>query len=112
MESPASVTGPCNLGNPHEITIEAIAREVLAYTRSTSPLRFEPLPKDDPKRRKPVIETALRTLGWRPTVTLKDGLRATIAYFLLHNTTPELAMAPRRAQRPPGRSRLSLASQR
>jgi UDP-glucuronate decarboxylase len=114
MESPASVTGPCNLGNPHEITIEAIAREVLAYTRSTSPLRFEPLPKDDPKRRKPVIETALRTLGWRPTVTLKDGLKATIAYFLLHNTTPELAMAPRRAQarRPPGRSRLSLASQR
>ena len=114
MESPASVTGPCNLGNPHEITIEAIAREVLAYTRSTSPLRFEPLPKDDPKRRKPVIETALRTLGWRPTVTLKDGLKATIAYFLLHHTTPELAMAPRRAQarRPPGRSRLSLASQR
>jgi UDP-glucuronate decarboxylase len=114
MESPASLTGPCNLGNPQEITIEAIAREVLAYTRSTSPLRFEPLPKDDPKRRKPVIETALRTLGWRPTVALKDGLKATIAYFLLHNTLPELAMAPRRAQprRPPGRSRLSLASQR
>jgi UDP-glucuronate decarboxylase len=114
MESPASLTGPCNLGNPHEITIEAIAREVLAYTRSTSPLRFEPLPKDDPKRRKPVIETALRTLGWRPTVTLKDGLKATIAYFLLHNATSEPAMAPQRSQapRPPGRGRLSLASQR
>ena len=114
MESPASMTGPCNLGNPHEITIEAIAREVLASTRSTSPLRFEPLPEDDPKRRKPVIEIALRSLGWRPTVTLKDGLKATIAYFLLHNTAPELAMTPRRAQarRPSGRGRLSLASQR
>ena len=114
MESPANLTGPCNLGNPQEITIEAIAREVLAYTRSTSPLRFEPLPQDDPKRRRPVIEIALRSLGWRPTVTLKDGLKATIAYFLLHNTAPELAIAPRRAQarRPAGRGRLSLASQR
>jgi UDP-glucuronate decarboxylase len=77
-------------------------------------LRFEPLPEDDPKRRKPVIEIALRSLGWRPTVTLKDGLKATIAYFLLHNTAPELAMAPRRGppRRPSGRGRLSLASQR
>src|SRR5436305_6160264 len=60
MESPPSVTGPCNLGNPHEVSIEAIAREVLAYTNSNSPLRFEPLPEDDPKRRKPVIEIALQ----------------------------------------------------
>jgi UDP-glucuronate decarboxylase len=114
MESPASFTGPCNLGNPHEITIETIAREVLACTRSTSPMRFEPLPEDDPKRRRPVIEIALGSLGWRPTVTLKDGLKATIAYFLLHNTARELAMAPRRApaRRPSGRGRLSLASQR
>jgi UDP-glucuronate decarboxylase len=114
MESPASVTGPCNLGNPHEVTIESIAREVLAYTRSTSPLRFEPLPDDDPKRRKPVIEVALRTLGWRPKVTLKEGLQATIAYFLLQSATSELSVTPRPSQtrRPPGRSRLSLASQR
>jgi len=114
MESPASVTGPCNLGNPHEVTIESIAREVLAYTRSTSPLRFEPLPDDDPKRRKPVIEVALRTLGWRPKVTLKEGLQATIAYFLLQSATSELSVMPRPSQtrRPPGRSRLSLASQR
>jgi UDP-glucuronate decarboxylase len=114
MESPACVTGPCNLGNPHEVTIELIAREVLAYTGSTSPLRFEPLPKDDPKRRKPVIETALQTLGWHPRVQLKDGLQATIAYFMLRNATPELALAPRhpQAKRSQGRGRLSLASQR
>jgi UDP-glucuronate decarboxylase len=83
MESPPSVTGPCNLGNPHEITIEAVAREVLACTKSRSALRFEPLPKDDPKRRKPIIETAERSLGWCPKVALKDGLRATIAYFAM-----------------------------
>src|SRR3954466_8550871 len=49
MESPSSITGPCNLGNPHEVTIEAIARDVLTYTNSHSALRFEELPKDDPK---------------------------------------------------------------
>lgn len=83
MQSPRSTMGPCNLGNPHEVTIEAVAREVLAYTESTSPLRFEALPKDDPKRRKPVIDAAARALGWQPRVALKDGLQATIAYFSL-----------------------------
>jgi UDP-glucuronate decarboxylase len=113
MESPASVTGPCNLGNPHEVTIEAIAREVLAYTNSNSPLCFEPLPEDDPKRRKPVIDTALRTLGWRPRVSLKDGLQATIAYFALRTATPQLAAVstPSPNRRPRGRGQLTLASQ-
>jgi UDP-glucuronate decarboxylase len=111
MESPALVTGPCNLGNPHEVTIEAIAREVLAYTNSTSPLHFEPLPEDDPKRRRPVIEIALRTLGWHPRVSLKDGLQATIAYFALRNATPQFATVPNQDQRRPhGRGRLTLAS--
>jgi UDP-glucuronate decarboxylase len=100
MESPPSVTGPCNLGNPHEVTIEAIAREVLTYTESSSPLRFEALPKDDPKRRKPVIDLAARALGWQPRVTLKQGLQATIAYFSLRMAAeaPPLvpAMSPRR----------------
>ncbi|MFB6452787.1 UDP-glucuronic acid decarboxylase family protein [Bradyrhizobium tunisiense] len=112
MESPAEVTGPCNLGNPHEVTIEAIAREVLSYTRSESPLRFEALPKDDPKRRKPVIDVAERALGWRPRVPLKDGLQATIAYFALRIAadTPALtpAMAAGRTSRT-ARGRLTLA---
>jgi UDP-glucuronate decarboxylase len=85
------------------VTIEAIAREVLEYTASISPLRFEPLPADDPKRRKPVIETAERSLGWRPRVALKQGLQATIAYFSLRIATESPALVP--ALAPRGRAR-------
>ncbi|MCK1684034.1 SDR family oxidoreductase [Bradyrhizobium sp. 147] len=111
MESPASVTGPCNLGNPHEVTIEAIAREVLTYTESASPLRFVALPKDDPKRRKPVIDTAAQLLGWRPRVALKDGLQATIAYFALRvaDESPTLVPALARRKRGPTRGMLKIA---
>jgi UDP-glucuronate decarboxylase len=106
MESPASVTGPCNLGNPHEVTIEAIAREVLSYTHSVSPLRFEALPKDDPKRRKPIIDTAERSLGWRPRVPLKDGLQATIAYFALRIAADAPALMPSITSRKTARTAL------
>jgi UDP-glucuronate decarboxylase len=111
MESSSAVTGPCNLGNPHEVTIEAIAREVLAYTDSASPLRFEALPKDDPKRRKPVIDTAARLLGWRPRVALKDGLQATISYFALRLAGESATLVPAMASRRSGhatRSRLKV----
>ncbi len=113
MQSPADVTGPCNLGNPHEVTIEAIAREVLARTSSPSSLQFEPLPQDDPKRRKPAIDVAMRTLGWQPEVPLQDGLEATIAHFALRIATPEKPAASNPPR--PGRSartQLSLASQK
>lgn len=83
MESPTSATGPCNLGNPREVAIEGLASDILAIARSASPLRFEPLPKDDPKRRKPVIDRAERLLGWCPRVPLEVGLQSTIAYFIL-----------------------------
>src|SRR4051812_33057033 len=111
MESPASITGPCNLGNPHEVTIEEIARQILACTKSNSALSFQPLPSDDPKRRKPVIETALSKLGWRPQVALADGLQATIAYFALRTATPAPGGVPRRNQPRPrqGRGQLTLA---
>ncbi|MHC2337692.1 UDP-glucuronic acid decarboxylase family protein [Bradyrhizobium sp. USDA 4454] len=114
MESPPAITGPCNLGNPQEITIEAIARAVLAYTKSASPLRFESLPEDDPKRRKPVIETAERLLGWRPRVTLQEGLEATIAYFSLRVSTPAPALVSARPSATSARRRraqLTLAGQ-
>jgi UDP-glucuronate decarboxylase len=113
MESPAELTGPFNLGNPQEMSVETIAQEILASTNSKSPLHFQPLPQDDPKRRKPVIDAAEKSLGWRPCVSLKDGLDATIAYFAL-----QLAgRAPARAARPSSRissarTRLTLASQR
>jgi UDP-glucuronate decarboxylase len=112
MESPASITGPINLGNPHEITIEAIAREILASTNSTSQLQFKPLPADDPKRRKPVITAAERLIGWRPRVPLSKGLEITIAYFALQ-VAAHISSAgtnPRSAPRSI-RSRLVLASQ-
>ncbi len=83
MESPPSLTGPCNLGNPQEISIAEIAREIVSRTRSSSRLHFEELPQDDPRRRQPIIDQAARFLGWRPTVSLQQGLGATIAYFSL-----------------------------
>jgi len=111
MESPASVTGPVNLGNPQEMTIEAIAREVLTCTRSTSTLEFKPLPVDDPKRRKPVIATAERLLGWRPQISLRKGLEATIAYFALEVAGRGPSGPDKRppTSRRAGRAQLSLA---
>ncbi|HET7889736.1 MAG TPA: UDP-glucuronic acid decarboxylase family protein [Bradyrhizobium sp.] len=83
MESPASITGPFNLGNPEELSVETIAREIIARTASKSILEFKPLPQDDPKRRKPLIDEAEKRLGWRPRIPLSEGLEATIAYFAM-----------------------------
>jgi UDP-glucuronate decarboxylase len=83
MESPEVVTGPCNLGSPHEVTIKNIARRVVDLTGSRSRLDRRPLPQDDPKRRKPAISRAIKLLGWRPRVPLDVGLKATIGYFSL-----------------------------
>ncbi|MGJ4942052.1 UDP-glucuronic acid decarboxylase family protein [Bradyrhizobium sp. HKCCYLS1011] len=105
MESPAAVTGPFNLGNPQEMTIEAIAREVLARTKSNSPLQFKSLPADDPKRRKPTIEAARQVLGWQPSIPIEKGIEATIAYFTLslaaQDSKPSAAPARRKQVRRP-----------
>jgi UDP-glucuronate decarboxylase len=84
MESPTDVTGPCNLGNPEELTIEDIAKKVILKSQSTSELAHRSLPQDDPQRRKPVIGKATAKLGWKPQVGLEEGLDATIAYFTLN----------------------------
>ncbi len=73
--------GPINIGNPHEMTIEQIAREILRLTGSTSQLVYKPLPEDDPKVRQPDITRARTLLGWEPKVTLEEGLTRTLEYF-------------------------------
>jgi UDP-glucuronate decarboxylase len=87
MESPSDITGPCNLGNPEEFTIEEIARKVIEQSHSASELDHRALPEDDPKRRKPLIGKATTTLGWKPKVSIEKGLDATIAYFALSIAT-------------------------
>lgn len=73
--------GPVNLGNPDEFTIRELAERIIELTGSASRLVREPLPVDDPTRRRPDIGLARRTLGWRPTVSLAEGLMPTIEYF-------------------------------
>jgi UDP-glucuronate decarboxylase len=101
MESPTAVTGPCNLGNPHEVPVSEIARLVLAQTGSHSKIEHRPLPQDDPKRRQPVIARARQFLGWWPRVKLEEGLRATIDYFALKIFTPAPAVRATAAVRIP-----------
>lgn len=81
MDSPTGFTGPVNIGNPVEFTMLELAENVLSLTGSSSKIRFEPLPQDDPKQRQPEIGLAKSALGWQPKVPLADGLKETIAYF-------------------------------
>ncbi len=81
MDSPDAVTGPINLGNPHEFTIRQLAERVIALTGAKSKLVKRPLPADDPMQRKPNIDKAKSILNWEPTIQLDDGLKKTIAYF-------------------------------
>jgi dTDP-glucose 4,6-dehydratase len=72
---------PVNLGNPDEFTILECAQAILEVTQSRSELQFEPLPQDDPTRRCPDISRAERLLGWKPEVSLRDGLRKSLEFF-------------------------------
>jgi dTDP-glucose 4,6-dehydratase len=72
---------PVNLGNPDEWTILECAREVQRLLPKAPGIVFQDLPQDDPTRRKPDITRATTLLGWRPTVSLREGLAHTIAYF-------------------------------
>lgn len=81
MNSPDSVTGPVNIGNPTEFTIRDLANRVLAATGSRSPLVHLPLPRDDPRQRCPDIGLAKRLLDWSPAIPFGDGLRRTIRDF-------------------------------
>ena len=79
MES--DVNDPVNIGNPHEMTIEEIARTIIELTGSKSRIVYRPLPEDDPKVRQPDITRARTLLGWEPKVPLEEGLTKTLEYF-------------------------------
>lgn len=81
MDTPASVTGPINLGNPVEFTIIDLARKVIEMTGSASEIVYHDMPSDDPKQRQPDISQARDVLGWEPQVPLEQGLEKTVAYF-------------------------------
>jgi len=72
---------PVNIGNPHEMTIQALAEKIVALTGSKSRIVTRPLPVDDPKVRQPDITRARTLLGWEPKVSLDAGLVPTLAYF-------------------------------
>ena len=72
---------PVNIGNPSEFTILECARRVLAVTGSDSKIRYEALPQDDPKQRRPDITKARRLLNWEPKIDLEKGLKMSLDYF-------------------------------
>jgi UDP-glucuronate decarboxylase len=88
MDSNHDVTGPINLGNPHEFTMLEIAKKILKQVGSASTIDFLPLPQDDPRQRQPVIDKARDVLGWAPTVSLDEGLAETVEYFQAQLTRP------------------------
>lgn len=81
MNGPNDFIGPVNLGNPGEFTIRELAELTLEISKSKSELVFNPLPPDDPTRRRPDISLARNRLHWEPGVALRDGLTKTIEWF-------------------------------
>ncbi|HEY6615432.1 MAG TPA: UDP-glucuronic acid decarboxylase family protein [Vicinamibacterales bacterium] len=77
----AKTNEPVNIGNPHEVTIEEIARTIIRLIGSTSKIIYRPLPVDDPRQRRPDITRARTLLAWEPTVGLEEGLKKSIEYF-------------------------------
>ena len=82
MNSDPGFLGPVNIGNPIEYTMLELAQKIIELTNSNSKLVHLPLPKDDPKQRKPDISLAKEKLNdWEPKTNLSEGLINTIAYF-------------------------------
>jgi glutamate-1-semialdehyde 2,1-aminomutase len=105
MDSPDDGLGPVNLGNPHEISMIALAECIIELTGSASRLVYRPLPQDDPQRRCPNIGKAKTMLEWEPKVTLREGLALTIETFrrilrnpagdaYSHNPVPRVSHEP------------------
>jgi|TARA_B110000008_G_scaffold123789_1_gene126397 UDP-glucuronate decarboxylase len=81
MNSEEDLTGPINIGNPKEFTIEELALIIIKLTKSKSKIINKPLPLDDPIRRQPDITEIKKRLGWEPKIELEEGLIKTIDYF-------------------------------
>jgi len=81
MATGPDVTGPINIGNPHEIPVSELAERVIRLIGSRSRIVHRPLPEDDPLQRCPDIGMAQSVLGWEPTVELDVGLGRTVEYF-------------------------------
>lgn len=78
---PSNHQGPINLGNPHEITLQELAKEIITLTKTTSQVIYQDRPSDDPERRCPDIRLAKELLDWTPAISLEEGLSKTIQYF-------------------------------
>ncbi len=81
MNTPHEVTGPINLGNPYEFSMNELATKVSALVGGTSVVEYHPLPADDPTQRQPTISKARELLGWAPKINLDEGLAATVEFF-------------------------------
>ncbi len=81
MMNKENFNGPVNLGNPDEYTILDFAKKIVAMTGSTSKIVHKPLPSDDPTQRQPDITLANEKLGWKPSVSVDEGLKRTIEFF-------------------------------
>ena len=80
----SEVTEPVNIGNPDEISILDVAREIIALTGSAGKIVFGPMPADNPKVRQPDITLAQALLNWEPSISRKEGLRRTIGHARKH----------------------------
>jgi len=98
----ADLLGPVNIGNPDEYTVLQLATTIVELLDSRSPIIYQPLPVDDPLRRRPDISLARTALAWEPTTLLRDGLSQTAAYLAEDaGMTPPTSIAAN----PPGRGR-------
>jgi len=85
----SDLAGPVNIGNPDEYTMLELARTVVTLTGSRAGIVHQPLPVDDPTRRRPDITLARRALGWAPSTSLADGLARTVAFFGANEGRPD-----------------------
>ena len=81
MMDAENFTGPVNLGNPEEYTILELSQKIIVMTGSRSKISYKPLPSDDPTQWQPDITLARQKLGWKPDVSVTNGLQKTIEYF-------------------------------